>query len=290
MSNPAETPEIFDRKLRTVRRDRAVRNFAAHDFLYRRMADELIDRLADVKRDLVEVLVVGCPDTYLATQLRALGKTVTCVDAGYANAAANEGVQSDEDALPFADDSFDLILACGSLESVNDLPGALVLIRRILRPDGLLLAAFVAGGSLPVLRSALLTAEVDRPGQHIHPQIDVRAAGDLLSRTGYAMPVADGDTLVVRYSSIFRLFADLRGMGASNVLLSRPPILTRTVLARAVALFAETADDDGKTPERFAIAYLSGWKPDASQPAPARRGSAKISLAEALKPKNESNI
>lgn len=268
-----------------MRRDRAHRDFAAHDFLYRHMADELLDRLADVKRDFSDVLVIGCPSIYLVSLLSASGKRVVCTDPGYANAAACAGIQADEDALPFADDSFDLILACGTLDSVNDLPGALVLMRRILRPDGLLLAAFLAAGSLPVLRAALLSAEEDRAGQHVHPQIDVRAAGDLLSRTGYAMPVADGDTLSVRYSSILGLFADLKGMAATNMLLSRPPNLHRSVIASAASVFAGSADADGKTTEKFAIAYLSGWKPDASQPTPARRGSAKVSLAEVLKPK-----
>lgn len=286
MSAADPIPQIFDHRLRAMRRDRAAAGFANHDFLYRHMADELLDRLADVKRDFAEVLVVGCPDDHLAEQLRTLGKRVTCCDPGAANAHARGGVQADEDALPFAENSFDLILACGTLDSVNDLPGALVLMRRILRPDGLLLAAFSSAGSLPVLRAVLLAAEGDRPGQHLHPQIDVRAAGDLLSRAGFAMPVADGDTLVVRYASLFGLLSDLRGMGASNVLRSRPPMLTRTVLARAVDLFAQAADPDGKTAERFAIAFLTAWKPDASQPAPARRGSAKISLAEALKPKD----
>ncbi|RVT40167.1 class I SAM-dependent methyltransferase [Sphingobium algorifonticola] len=285
MTAPDPIPQIFDHRLRALRRDRAAPGFAAHDFLYRHMADDLLDRLADVRRDLPDALVIGCPDDYLATRLRAMGKRVTCCDPGAANARAQGGVQADEDALPFAEDSFDLILACGTLDSVNDLPGALVLMRRILRPDGLLLAAFLGAGSLPVLRGVLLAAEGDRPGQHIHPQVDVRAAGDLLRRAGFAMPVADGDTLSVRYGSLFGLLADLRGMGASNVLRSRPPMLTRAVLARAADLFAQAADPDGKTAERFAIASLTAWKPDATQPAPARRGSATVSLAAALKPK-----
>lgn len=270
-----------------MRRDRAAASFGAHDFLYRHMADELVDRLADVKRDLVDVLVIGCPDDRLASQLRALGKHVICTDLGFVNARASGGIQADEDALPFADDSFDLIMACGTLESVNDLPGALLLMRRILRPDGLLLGAFAGAGSLPVLRAVLLAAEGDRAGQHIHPQVDVRAAGDLLSRAGLAMPVADGETMTVRYGGVFGLLSDLRGMGASNVLLSRPPMLGRAVLAQAATLFQEAADADGKTAERFVIAYLSGWKPDPSQAAPARRGSATMSLTQALKPKQD---
>ncbi len=277
--------DIFDRRLRAMRRDRAARKFAAHNFLYRHMADELVDRLADVKRDLNDVLLVGCPDGDVRARLEAMGKHVVCTDPSYANARAQSGVQADEDALPFADESFDLIIACGTLDSVNDLPGALILMQRILRPDGLLLAAFVSAGSLAVLRRALMVAEGDRPGQHIHPQIDVRAAGDLLARAGFTIPVADGETLTVRYSGLNGLLEDLRGMAASNMLCSRSPGIGRETLVRAARVFADGAETDGKTPERFDIAYLSGWKPDASQPKPARRGSATVSLAAALKPK-----
>jgi len=113
----------------------------------------------------------------------------------------------------------------------------------------------------------------------------VRAAGDLLGRAGFAMPVADGDTLTVRYGSMFRLLGDLRGMAATNVLVSRAPRLTREILGKAAAHFAAAADPDGKTSESFAITYLSGWKPDPSQAKPARRGSATVSLAQALRPK-----
>ncbi|HEX7783397.1 MAG TPA: methyltransferase domain-containing protein [Sphingobium sp.] len=279
------SPHIFDSRLRAIRRDRAAAGFAGHDFLYRHMLDELLDRLADVQRDLPDVLVVGCPDGHARGRLTAMGKRITCTDAGFINALTAGGVQAEEDSLPFADNSFDLIIACGTLDSVNDLPGALILMNRILRPDGLLLAAFTSAGSLPRLRAALLAAEGDRPGQHIHPQVDVRAAGDLLGRAGFAMPVADGDTLTVRYRSLFGLLDDLRGMAATNILASRAPRLTRDILARAVAHFAAAADPDGKTSENFAITYLSGWKPDPSQAKPARRGSATVSLAQALRPK-----
>ena len=140
----------------------------------------------------------------------------------------------------------------------------------------------LAAGAAP---SALLAAEGDRPGQHVHPQVDVRAAGDLLSRAGFAMPVADGDMLTIRYGDIVRLMHDLRGMGAGNMLAHRPPPLTREVLMRAAAHFADSADSEGRIAEQMAIIYLSGWKPDPSQAQPARRGSATISLAEALKGK-----
>lgn len=268
-----------------MRRDRAATRFAEHDFVYRHMIDGLLDRLGDVTRELSDVLVIGCPDNSARDALTALGKRVTCCDPGARNAAASGGIQAEEDALPFAENSFDLILACGTLDTVNDLPGALVLMRRCLRPDGLLLAAFAGAGSLPVLRATLLTAEGDRAGARIHPQIDVRAAGDLLARTGYAMPVADSETLDVRYSSLAGLLRDLRGMGAGNILTQRGGPILRETLARAAMIFADKAEPDGRTRERFAIVYLSGWKPDPSQAQPARRGSATVSLAAALEKK-----
>ncbi len=280
-----DRPDIFDRTLRARRRDRMIAGFADHDFLYRAMLDELLDRLTDVQRDLPEALVIGCPDGSARAALEAMGKRVACLDPGFLAARAAGGVQGDEDALPFADDSFDLVIACGTLDSVNDLPGALILMRRVLRPDGLMLAAFAGAGSLPRLKAALMAGEGDRPGQHVHPQVDVRAAGDLLGRAGFAMPVADGMTLNIRYGDMLRLMRDLRGMGAGNVLASRPPLLTRETVMRAAAHFAEAADDDGRTAEQMTIVFLSGWKPDPSQAKPARRGSATHSLAEALKAK-----
>ncbi|WP_420144171.1 class I SAM-dependent methyltransferase [Sphingobium sp.] len=279
-------PDIFDRARRARQRDRMLPRFADHDFLHRAMLDELLDRLNDVQRDLPEVLLIGCPDGSAKAALEAMGKRVACADPGFLAAKMAGGVQADEDALPFADDSFDLIIACGTLDSVNDLPGALILMRRVLRPDGLMLAAFAGAGSLPRLKSALLSAEGDRPGQHVHPQVDVRSAGDLLSRAGFTMPVADGDLLNIRYGDVVRLMHDLRGMGAGNALLTRSPALTRDTLMRAAAHFAQAADPDGRTAEQMAVIYLSGWKPDPSQAAPARRGSATVSLAAALKGKN----
>ncbi|WP_298398077.1 class I SAM-dependent methyltransferase [Sphingobium sp.] len=279
-------PDIFDRARRARNRDRMLARFPDHDFLHRAMLDELLDRLTDVQRDLPEVLLIGCPDGSARAALEAMGKRVACADPGFLAAKAVGGVQADEDALPFADDSFDLIIACGTLDSVNDLPGALILMRRVLRPDGLMLAAFTGAGSVPRLKSALLAAEGDRPGQHVHPQVDVRSAGDLLSRAGFTMPVADGDVLSVRYGDIVRLMHDLRGMGAGNALAERAPALTRDTLMRAAGHFAAAADPDGRTAEQMAIIYLSGWKPDPSQAAPARRGSATVSLAAALKGKD----
>jgi NADH dehydrogenase [ubiquinone] 1 alpha subcomplex assembly factor 5 len=279
------SPEIFDRNRRRLRRDRAAAGFGAHDFLHARMADELLDRLDSVKRRFERALDLGCLDGKVGAGLRARGLEVVSADPSLKFARAWGGVQCDEDRLPFADASFDLVVACGGLDQVNDLPGALTLIRRALKPDGLFLAAFVGAGSLPKLRAALLGAE-ERATARIHPQIAVRAAGDLLARAGFALPVADGDRVTVRYGSLFSLLADLRGSGTTNLLAGPVAPLTRSALARAADLFEAGADPDGKVRETVDIVYLLGWAPAPDQPQPARRGSGTASLAEALRSKS----
>ena len=279
-SRAVDTPEIFDRAARRMRRDRAQPRFAEHDFLRAAMLDGIAERLASVTRSFEDVLDLGCHD---GSFVPPPGATIARVDAGARFAAAAGGLQADEDRPAFADGAFDLIVSAGVLDSVNDLPGALALARRALRPDGLFLAAFTGAASLATLRAALREAEGDRPAARIHPQLDVRSAGDLLVRAGFALPVADVETLTVRYAGLGRLLDDLRGMGASNVLRDRRP-LRRDTLARLARAFAERADEDGRTAERFEIIYLTGWAPAPSQPQPARRGSATASLAAALKP------
>jgi SAM-dependent methyltransferase len=269
--------EIFDRALRRRRRDRAVAGHADFAFLRDHMLDGIAERLDAVKREFREVLDLGCFGGGFALP----GARIARLDAGFGFARATGGVQGDEDRLPFADASFDLVVSAGVLDSVNDVPGALTLIRRVLRPDGLFLGAFAGAGSVTALKAAFMAAE---PAARFHPQIDVRSAGDLLTRAGFAMPVADVETLTVRYAGIGNLLRDLRGMAAGNLLPGAPP-LTRATIARAAEAFAERADPDGRTAERFEIVYLTGWAPDDSQPKPARRGSAIASLADALKPR-----
>ena len=273
-------PEIFDRAARRLRRDRACAAFAAHDFLRAAMLEGIQERLDSVTRRFEDVLDLGCFDGSFQPPPGA--RIVRC-DAGSSFARATGGVQADEDDLPFAEGSFDLVVSAGVLDSVNDLPGALTLVRRALRPDGLFLAAFVGAGSLSTLRAAFREAEADRPAARIHPQVDVRSAGDLLVRAGFALPVADVESLVVRYGDLARLLGDLRGMAATNLLVGRTP-LRRDTLARAATAFAERADPDGRTSERFELVFLTGWAPAPSQPQPARRGSATRSLADALRP------
>ncbi len=278
--------EPFDRALRRLRRRRAAVSGADGDYLLRRASDELLVRLEAVTRDFRRALVLGCGDATLAGRLRVRGLDVIAADA----APGLGGVQCDEDRLPFADGAFDLVLSVGVLDSVNDLPGALALGRRALRPDGLFLGAMAGAGSLPALRRAMHAAEGAEglpASPRIHPQIDLRAAGDLLARAGLALPVVDGETVTVRFGSLLRLVHDLRAMGATNMLHSRSrrPV-GRLGLAAATAEFARQGDGDGRTAERFEIVYMTGWAPAPDQPRPARRGSAAASLAEALKPKS----
>lgn len=268
--------EIFDRALRRKRRDRAARSYES--FVRDHMLEGLMERLEGVNRQFVDVLDLGS----FGGGFDLPGANLTRLDAG--SVWAKGGVQGEEDQPHFPDASFDLIVSAGVLDSVNDVPGALALARRALKPDGLFLGAFLGAGTLATLRASFLAAEADRPAARFHPQIDVRAAGDLLSRASFALPVSDVETLTVRYASIFGLFRDLRGMAATNLLPGTPP-LTRTTLAKAAQEFANRADDGGRTPERFEIVYLTGWAPDASQPKPAKRGSATASLADALKAK-----
>lgn len=273
----------FDRRLRRLRRDRAAKSFHEADYLHRLVADELIERLGLVTRDFRRALDLGCAGGYLTRRLRERGLEVVACDPGAAFASRANGVQADEDRLPFADASFDLVVSAGSLDTVNDLPGALLLIRRALRPDGLFLGAFAGVGSLPRLKRAMLAADAVAGGAapHIHPQIDVRAAGDLLIRAGFALPVVDAEPVDVRFSALLDLVRDLRAMGATNILAarSRRP-LGRHALAAAIADFQ---DGEGKTAERFEILHLLGWAPSPDQPRPAQRGSGTVSLAEALK-------
>lgn len=285
----AESPQDrpFDRALRRQRRDRAARSGGDAAYLRHRAADEVLARLDHVTRDFKDALDLGCGDGHLGAGLRARGLDVVSADAGRLFATGARGVQCDEDRLPFGAATFDLIVSVGVLDTVNDLPGALALIRRALRPDGLFLAAFAGAGSLPRLRAAMRAADEAQgwgAAARLHPQIDVRAAGDLLGRAGFALPVADIDGVSVRFPSLPALVRDLRGMAATNILAERPrQPFGKLGCAAAMARFAADADPDGKTAERFEIIHLSGWAPAPGQPQPARRGSGTASLADALK-------
>lgn len=274
----------FDRRLRRLRRDRAAARFAEADYLHRMIADELIERLDFVKRDFRRALDLGCAGGHLTRRLRERGLEVTPFDCGAAFAETAGAVRGDEDRLPFADGAFDLVVSVGVLDTVNDLPGALLLIRRALRPDGLFLGAFAGAGSLPRLKRAMLAADSVGGGAsaRVHPQIDLRAAGDLLTRAGFALPVVDSQPVDVRFRTLMDLVRDLRAMGSTNLLVARSKRpLGRLGLAAAIADFDS---DEGKTTERFEILHLLGWSPAPDQPRPAARGSGTVSLAQVLRP------
>lgn len=283
----ATRPDLpFDRRLRRLRRARmaaAVRDNA--DWLLRHMGEEVLDRLALVRRRWRHVLQIGAAPG-LTNALAEQAADIVVAESSEALVMGDGAVCCDEDRLPFADGHFDLVVSVGALDSVNDLPGALVLIRRVLRPDGLFLGAMLGAGSLPQLRGALRAAEEAEglpASPRLHPQIDVRAAGDLLTRAGFALPVADTETITARYASLLRLAGDLRANGATNTLVTRSVRpFGRLGLAAAAGAFSAAADADGKTPERFDILHMSGWAPSPDQPKPAKRGSATASLATAL--------
>lgn len=254
------------------------------NFLAPIIAETLLDRLAMVTRAFSRILIIGAHDAALNAHFRASGAEVTLIEGGARLAAATGALTGEADAidLPFA--RFDLIVWPGGLDAVNDVPGALVRMRALLAPDGLLLGALVGDGSLPRLRRAVMADGV-RSIARLHPQIDLAAMGNLLQRTGFSLPVVDVDALTVRYGDWRALVRDLRAAGLSSRLTPTPAPLTREEAARIAAAFAAQADPDGRVAESVRIIHFSGWAPHPDQPRPARRGSGTASLAEALKPK-----
>jgi SAM-dependent methyltransferase len=279
-------PELFDRRLLRLRQRRAARDPAT--FLLDRVAGELGERLGAVLRRFERAIDLGTPAGALRSVLAASGKVGTVV-AVSAQLRRDSGlaVAADEEALPFADGSLDLVVSALALQFVNDLPGALAQIRRALKPDGLLLAALVGGASLTELRQAFAQAESEIEGgasPRVAPFADVRELGALLQRAGFALPVVDCDRLTVRYDTVFDLMRDLRRMGATNVLRERRRTpLRRATLARMAQVYAQRfADPDGRLRASFEIVWLSGWAPHESQQKPLKPGSAKQRLADAL--------
>ena len=264
--------EPFDRALRRRRHARAGPGFASADFLHAAMADEIRARVDAIARDFTAILDLGGPAPVIPDATRL------ALSPGTADIVA------DEDRLPFADASFDLVVSAAGLASVSDLPGALAQVRRVLRPDGLFIAAFPGGMTLAELRADLLDADVALTGgaaARTAPMVEAQAAAGLLQRAGFAMPVADVERLTVRYASLFGLLDDLTAMGARSPLMSRAP-LRRSVLADAAARFRARAAPDGKVAVTVDIIHLAGWAPAPGQPVPLRPGSATTSLAKAL--------
>lgn len=290
----AEAYAPFDRAAVRAHRDRAAAALGEHDFLFREVADRLVDRLADVTHRFPQALDLGCHGGEVAAMLAGRGGIETLVQfdlsAGMCRRAAGNGnptVCGDEEALPFAVTSFDLVLSNLSLHWVNDLPGALAQIRHCLRPDGLFLAALLAGETLGELRAALVDAELVVKGgisPRVSPVADMRDLAGLLQRAGFALPVVDTDTITVTYADPFRLMQDLRGMAETNAVAARPRGFTsRDVLIETAARYRERhGDAQGRVPATFQVVYLTAWAPHESQQKPLRPGSAKARLADAL--------
>ena len=280
-------PRIFAPQIRAAKRARAAR-IAPIDthFLMETMADELAERLAWVTRTFDRVAMIG-PVAGHAARF-GFGE----VDA-YAFSNAEPGrVIADEQLLSTiaGDDDFaaamaryDCIIAAPLPDAINDMPGFLTQIRLALKPDGLFLGAMFAAGSLPTLRATMQAADDGRGVARLHPMADLRALGDLMQRTGFALPVVDEARLTLTYADPIRALADLRGLGQGNALASQTPFGGKAALARALSAWQEAANADGRVAEQVVMAHLSGWAPSPDQPKPARRGSATTSLAAALK-------
>src|SRR5215213_10021672 len=266
-------PLIFDRRLLRARLARAAAIGPA-TFLLDRVAGDIAERLSAVLRTFDIAVDLGTPTDAVR---RAIADRVGTIAA----------VVADEEALPFRDASLDLVVSALALQFVNDLPGALIQIRRALKPDGLFLAALFGGDTLAELRQAFAEAEAEIEGgvsPRVAPFADLRELGALLQRAGFALPVTDVERLTVRYSSPFIVMGELRRMGATNVLAERRRTpLRRATLARMAEIYARRfADPDGKMRATFEIIWLSGWAPHESQQKPLRPGSAQTRLADAL--------
>lgn len=281
---------IFDHDSLLAKKRRALRIAdAGAGFLMKRAAGDLEDRLAAVERrfDHAASLFSMTSDASDAVSESGKAETVGRVEADAALLAQSAGEVAPPETLPFEPESLDLVVSLYALQDMNDVPGILVQIRRALRPDGLFLGCMAGAGTLGELREALLAAETELHGgasPRVSPFTDVRDAGALLQRAGFALPVADLETVTVRYDSMFGLMRDLRAMGATNALAgrSRKPA-TRALFMRAAEIYADRfSDPDGRVRATFSTIWLSGWAPHASQQKPLKPGSATVSLAKIL--------
>lgn len=277
---------VFDRTLLRQRLRRA-HQLGFADFLVARAADDLAERLSAITRVFPVALDLGTPTDAVLRILAVRAGTEHAFRAALVRGGGVLDVIADEEHLPFADQSLALVTSLLALQSVNDLPGALVQIRRALKPDGLFIGCFFGGATLSELRQALTEAESELEGgvsPRVAPFADVRAAGSLLQRAGFALPVTDSEPVTVRYSTPLALLADLRAMGLTNVLLARRRTpLRRATLMRMLAIYAvRFADPDGKVRATFEMIWVSGWAAHDSQQKPLKPGSAKARLADAL--------
>jgi SAM-dependent methyltransferase len=287
-------PRLFDRDLHRRRLDRAASGYSRAGFLKRRAAEDIVQRLEAVRRAFPVAADLGARDGAFAAALAASDVAArvgllleTDLSAAMLGGRSGVRVVADEERLPFAPESLDLVISSLALHWANDLVGVLIQARRALRPDGLFIAAILGGATLTELRQALTAAELDLlggAGSRVSPFADAFDGAGLLQRAGFALPVADVDRVSVRYPNPLALMADLRAMGETSVLAdgARRP-LTRDLLARTCQIYAERfAGPDGRIVATFEIVTLTGWAPHPDQQQPLRPGSARTRLADAL--------
>jgi NADH dehydrogenase [ubiquinone] 1 alpha subcomplex assembly factor 5 len=277
---PTQPIEIFDRPALRRHRARAAALGSDGGFLFREGAERLWDRLADIKRPFSRALDLDSRDKLLAERL---------CDAGIDTVVAGDSaaLRVDLEALPFAPVTFDLVVSSLAFHWINDLPGTLLQLRQILKPDGLLLLNLFAGDTLDALRSALLEAESaieDGASPRVSPFADPRDLAGLLQRAGFALPVVDSDRILVDYPDAWKLMRDLRAMGETNAAMLRHRHFSqRATFLRAAELYRQRfGDKNGRIPAQFEIATLTAWAPHEAQPRALRPGSAAARLADAL--------
>lgn len=267
-------PEMFDRALITRRRARAQQR---PDFVTELVLADIGERVGAINRRFERAALIGPGIANADPGLR----TVDSLEIVPTLAGAAEDMPA------LADDQYDLIISVLDLQVVNDVPGTLTRLRRLLRPDGFFVAAVIGGRSLAELRAAWIAADSEFAGGafvRVAPFMDVRDAGSLLQRAGFALPVSDADTHSVRYADALKLMSELKSLGAGNPMMEKPlRLVTPGQLMAAVAAYP--VDDDGRITATLEIIWMSGWAPDDSQQKPLRRGSAVMSLAEALRTK-----
>ncbi len=279
---------VFDRGRYRNGLARARINFHEHDFLHIWSKSQILDRLSDVNRDFGLAHCIGsrCAITADDHQKIKYGVVSDVTDNPVCN-ITSPYICADEEMLPLRAESLDLITSNLTLHHVNDLPGTLIQIRRALKNDGLFLASMLGGESLHELRSCMMQAEIDLYGgvsPRVFPFADKPQMGDLLQRAGFALPVVDSDVVRVTYDNIFKLMADLRGMGEGNTIIARKKSFeSRAFFMRVAELYQDQfSENDGRLVASFEVIFLLGWAPDDSQQKPLRPGSAEHSLAEAL--------
>ena len=255
-------PDLFDMELRALRRDRAARSGPAL-FLHERVFADCLDRIALVGRRFERGLLIGCPDAQWPVRLGELVGRVSTRDPGPLFAAAAGGNTIVEDYWEPPASVFDLILAVGTLDTVNDLPLALQLMRHSMAEGALLIGAMSGGETLPELRRAIRAVDeaAGAAAPHVHPRIEPSAFAGLLTQAGFANAVVDVDRVPVSYPSFDRLVVDLRHMGATNVLTARPRFIGKAARNAASRSFAAAGGGE-RTVETFEILHFAAWTPE----------------------------